>query len=145
MMKTKTMNMTKRYSELVKLPTFKERYEYLKLNGVVGKETFGFDRYMNQTFYKSPEWKRIRDAVIIRDGGCDLGITGHDIYGKIIIHHMNPIIPDDIINRSDILLDPEYLIATTNETHQAIHYGDETLLIKEPVKRFSGDTCPWKR
>lgn len=139
------MSIIKRYSELVKLTTFKERYEYLRLNGVVGKETFGFDRYMNQAFYKSPEWKRVRDIVIIRDSGCDLGIVGREIYGKIIIHHMNPILPEDIRDRSDILLDPEYLITTVNDTHLAIHYGDDNMLLKEPVERFPGDMCPWRK
>lgn len=139
------MSIIKRYSELVKLTTFKERYEYLRLNGVVGKETFGFDRYMNQAFYKSPEWKRVRDIVIIRDSGCDLGIVGHEIYGKIIIHHMNPILPEDIRDRNDILLDPEYLITTVNDTHLAIHYGDDNMLLKEPVERFPGDTCLWRK
>lgn len=143
--RTKQMSIIKRYSELVKLTTFKERYEYLRLNGVVGKETFGFDRYMNQAFYKSPEWKRVRDIVIIRDSGCDLGIVGREIYGKIIIHHMNPILPEDIRDRNDILLDPEYLITTVNDTHLAIHYGDDNMLLKEPVERFPGDMCPWKK
>ena len=100
------------YSELIKLPTFKERYEYLRLGGRVGEDTFGFDRYLNQAFYKSEEWKSIRDHVIIRDNGCDLGIEGHEIFGRILIHHMNPIRKEDIINRSDILLNPEYLICT---------------------------------
>lgn len=139
------MSIIKRYSELARLTTFKERYEYLRLNGVVGKETFGFDRYMNQAFYKSPEWKRVRDIVIIRDSGCDLGIVGREIYGKIIIHHMNPILPEDIRDRSDILLDPEYLITTVNDTHLAIHYGDDHMLLKEPIERFPGDMCPWKK
>ena len=141
------MNTTKCYSELVKLPTFQERYEYLRLNGVVGKETFGFDRYMNQTFYRSKEWRRIRNIVIARDFGCDLGIEGREIPGKvrIIIHHMNPILPDDIEGRNDLILDPEYLITTIHDTHLAIHYGDDHMLLQEPVVRFPGDTCPWHR
>lgn len=138
------MESIKCYSELVRLPTFEERYRYLRLSGSVGKETFGFDRYMNQAFYRSPEWKRIRDVVIIRDNGCDLGIAGHDIFGRIIIHHMNPIRPEDIRWRSDLLLNPDYLITTIHETHQAIHYGDEDLLVVAPIQRAKNDTCPWK-
>ena len=132
------------YSELVLLPTFEERFQYLRLDGVVGQETFGFDRYMNQYFYRSKEWRRVRDIVIARDAGCDLGIPGREIFGRIVIHHMNPIRPEDIRSRSDILLNPEYLIATVHETHQAIHYGDETLLITAPIPRERNDTCPWK-
>lgn len=133
------------YSELMLLPTFQARYQYLRLNGEVGKETFGFDRYMNQFFYRSPEWRRVRDFVITRDEGCDLGILGREIFGRIVIHHMNPIRPEDIRNRSDLLLDPEYLITTIHDTHLAIHYGDEHLLLQEPVERRPNDTCPWKR
>ena len=116
----------------------------MRLDGVVGQETFGFDRYMNQYFYRSKEWRRVRDIVIARDAGCDLGIPGHEIFGRVLIHHMNPIRPEDIRSRSDILLNPEYLIATVHETHQAIHYGDETLLITAPIPRERNDTCPWK-
>ena len=133
------------YSELMLLSTFQARYQYLRLNGEVGKETFGFDRYMNQFFYRSPEWRRVRDFVITRDEGCDLGIPGREIFSRIIIHHMNPIRPEDIRNRSDLLLDPEYLITTIHDTHLAIHYGDEHLLLQEPVERRPNDTCPWKR
>ena len=133
------------YSELMLLPAFQARYKYLRLNGEVGKETFGFDRYMNQFFYRSPEWRRVRDFVITRDEGCDLGIPGREIFGRIVIHHMNPIRPEDIRNRSDLLLDPEYLITTIHDTHLAIHYGDEHLLLQEPVERRPNDTCPWKR
>ena len=133
------------YSELMLLPTFQARYQYLRLNGEVGKETFGFDRYMNQFFYRSPEWRRVRDFVITRDEGCDLGIPGREIFGRIVIHHMNPIRPEDIRNRSELLLDPEYLITTIHDTHLAIHYGDEHLLLQEPVERRPNDTCPWKR
>lgn len=117
----------------------------MRLDGTVGKETFGFDRFLNQAFYRSKEWKSVRDFVIIRDGGHDLGIAGYDIYGKIYIHHMNPILPKDIETGSDFLLNPEYLIATTHDTHNAIHYGDETLLIKTPIERSRNDTCPWKQ
>lgn len=134
----------RRYSELALLPTFKKRYEYLRLCGVVGEETFGFDRYMNQFFYRSPEWRKVRDEVIARDCGCDLGIPGRDIFDRIIIHHMNPIRPEDIRNRSGLILDPEFLIVTSHRTHQAIHYGDEGLLVKDEIVRFKNDTCPWK-
>lgn len=132
------------YSELITLPTFIERYQYLKLNGRVGEDTFGFDRYLNQIFYQSKEWRSIRDYVITRDNGCDLGITGHEIYGRILIHHMNPITADDILKRSDLLLNPEYLICTIKNTHDAIHYSDESLLITDPIERSKNDTCPWK-
>lgn len=132
------------YSELVLLPTFLERYLYLRLGGAVGQETFGFDRYMNQFFYRSPEWKRVRNEVIIRDLGCDLGIEGREIQGRVIIHHMNAISPEDIRSRSELLLDPEYLITTIHTTHLAIHYGDESLLIQAPIQRARNDTCPWK-
>lgn len=134
----------KTYSELITLPTFEERYHYLKLGGKVGEETFGFDRYLNQSFYRSAEWKSIRDYVIVRDNGCDLGMEGHEIYSRILIHHMNPITKDDILNRSEFLLDPEYLICVTKNTHDAIHYGDEGLLIIAPIVRSKNDTCPWK-
>jgi hypothetical protein len=133
------------YDELIKLPTFKERYEYLKLDGRVGEETFGFDRYINQIFYKSEEWLAIRDYVISRDGGCDLGIPEREIIDDcIIVHHMNPITKEDILNRSEFLLDPKYLITTIDNTHKAIHYSNEKLIQDEPVERFKNDTCPWK-
>ena len=135
----------KTYSELIELPTFIERYRYLRLSGRVGKDTFGFDRYLNQNFYRSIEWKRVRDQVIVRDNGCDLGIEDRQIAGKILIHHMNPITDKDILNLTDILLNPEYLICVSHITHNAIHYGDESLLITEPTVRTKYDTCPWKR
>lgn len=135
----------KTYSELITLPTFEERYRYLRLGGRVGEETFGFDRYLNQAFYKSDEWRSIRDYVIIRDNGCDLGIEGREIHGRILIHHMNPISIDDIVKRTKYLLDPEYLISTVKNTHDAIHYGDEGLLITVPRERTKNDTCPWRR
>lgn len=139
------MTMTIRtYSELITIPTFEERYKYLKIGGKVGEETFGFERYLNQEFYKSYEWQSIRRQVIVRDLGCDLGIEGREIHGKIIVHHMNPITIDDIVSASDFLLNPEYLICTLKSTHDAIHYGDESLLIKAPVERMKNDTCPWK-
>ena len=134
------------YSELSKLKTFRERYEYLKLDGIVGEETFGFDRYINQMFYKSEEWKRIRNYVITRDNGCDLGIQDRKIVDSVIlVHHMNPITKEDIINKNEILLDPEYLITTIKPTHDAIHYGDESLLAEDLIIRSKNDTCPWKR
>lgn len=138
--------MLRTYTELSKLKTFEERFEYLRLNGRVGKETFGFDRIFNQVFYKSDEWLAVRDFVIIRDNGCDLGVEGYDINGqRILIHHMNPISLEDIEKRTEILMNPEYLITTIHNTHQAIHYGDENLLIKLPRERTKNDTCPWKR
>ena len=134
----------KTYSELSRLATFEERYNYLRLNGFVGKETFGFDRYLNQVFYKSSKWRSIRDFVIVRDNGCDLGIEGREIHGRIIIHHMNPITIQDITQQTEFLLDPEFLISTVHETHNAIHYGDTNLLIRDPVERKRNDTCPWR-
>lgn len=136
--------MIRTYSELSQLKTFKERYEYLRLGGIVGNDTFGFDRYLNQIFYKSKEWKDIRRFVIIRDNGCDLGIDGYEIHGTILIHHMNPICIEDILKRSDILLNPEYLITTVLSTHNAIHYSDDSQLITAPVERSKNDTCPWR-
>lgn len=136
----------KTYSELSKLVTFDERFQYLKLKGFVGKETFGFDRIFNQLFYRSAEWKRVRNLVIVRDNGCDLGIDGCDIYGNsIIIHHMNPISLDDIENHTDYLLNPEFLITTIHRTHNAIHYGDDRLFSREPIIRKANDMVPWKR
>lgn len=134
------------YEELVKLPTFEERYEYLKIGGKVGEDTFGFDRYLNQTLYKSKEWQSVRNYVITRDNGCDLGVPGHEILDdKILVHHMNPITKEDILNRSDFLFNPNYLISTIHNTHNAIHYGDDSLLsIEEPVVRTKNDTCPWR-
>lgn len=132
------------YSELITLPTFEERFKYLQLNGQVGESTFGFDRYMNQVFYRSQKWKSIRDFVIIRDCGCDLGVEGYDIHGKIIIHHMNPLSMRDIETESDFLLNPDFLICTTHNTHNAIHYGDEKLLVTAPIERTKNDTCPWR-
>lgn len=133
------------YSELLKFKTFEDRYNYLRLDGMVCKETFGFDRYLNQNFYKSNEWLSVRDFVIIRDNGCDLGVEGYEIHGKILIHHMNPILKKDLEEKSDYLLNPEYLISTTHSTHNAIHYGDGDLLSCNPVLRIKNDTCPWKQ
>ena len=133
------------YSELITLPTFEERFKYLQLGGKVGEDTFGHDRYLNQMFYTSDEWRRIRRDVIVRDNGCDLGIQDREIHGLIIIHHMNPITIEDIINRSEFLHNPEYLISTVKNTHDAIHFSDERILITDPIERRPNDTCPWKR
>lgn len=133
------------YSELITLPTFEERFRYLQLGGKVGEDTFGHDRYLNQMFYTSDEWRRIRRDVIVRDNGCDLGIQDREIHGLIIIHHMNPITIEDIINRSEFLLNPEYLISTVKNTHDAIHFSDERILITDPIERRPNDTCPWKK
>lgn len=138
-------NSIRTYTELSKLNTFKERYEYLRLDGNVSEETFGFDRILNQKFYRSAEWKRIRDEVIVRDLGCDLGIEGYDINTKIYIHHMNPITKMDLIDQTEFLLNPEYLICCSFNTHQAIHYGSEDLTPQDPVVRTKNDTCPWKK
>lgn len=135
--------MIRSYSDLISFPTFRERYNYLRLNGAVGEETFGWERYLNQGFYKSDKWKRVRDEVIIRDNGCDLGVDGYEIQGKIYVHHLNPISERDIVNVSEFLCDPEYLICTSFNTHQAIHFGDENLLVMDPVERTPGDTKLW--
>lgn len=135
------------YSELRRLSTFEDRYHYLRLSGIVGESTFGFDRYLNQMFYQSGEWKMTRNRVIIRDNGCDLGIEGREIQGSIIIHHMNPVPVEELRFRGynfEDLLDPEYLISTVLNTHNAIHYGDERLLLKDPIERTHNDTCPWR-
>jgi hypothetical protein len=134
------------YSELITIPSFIERYRYLRLGGRVGEQTFGFDRYLNQVFYSSdPEWLAVRRKVILRDNGCDLGIEDREIFNRIIVHHMNPITKEDLIYRTKFLLDPEYLISTIKNTHDAIHYGDESLLLAEPIIRTKNDTCPWRR
>lgn len=132
------------YSELIKLPTFEERFAYLRLDGEVGATTFGSDRYLNQLFYRSAEWRKIRDFVIIRDNACDLAVEGYDLAGLILIHHMNPISVEDILRHSAFLIDPEFLICTSSPTHNAIHYGSEALLPRGPVERIQNDTCPWK-
>ena len=137
--------MLRTYSELSRLQTFRERFEYLRLDGIVGAETFGFDRYLNQVFYNSDEWKAVRKTVIIRDNGCDLGMDGYDIHGKIIVHHMNPFSIDDVLHRKEELLNPEFLISTVLNTHNAIHYGDESLLPSTPIVRTKNDTCPWRK
>ena len=133
------------YSELIALPTFEERYLYLRLGGEVGKDTFGFDRYIYQTFLHTQEWKRFRRDIILRDNGCDLGVEDREIQGLITVHHLNPITMEDVVNRSDFLLNPEYVICTSDITHKAIHYGDDNLLIKAPIERYANDTCPWRK
>lgn len=140
------MNKLRCYSDLIQYSTFEDRLRYLELHGVVGEDTFGFDRYINQKFYKSPEWRRVRDFVIVRDNGCDLGVKWYDIGDRIIVHHMNPLTLDDINNSSDFLLNPEYLICVSKDTHDIIHYGfssDRYSKSKEPIDRKPGDTKLW--
>ena len=132
------------YRELSRLKTFDERFEYLKIGGFVGESTFGFERYLNQTLYNSSKWRRLRNQIIIRDNGCDLGVEGYEIQGIIIVHHMNPISVDDLKDFSDDIFNPEYLICVSLTTHNAVHYGDKSLIPQEPVERRPGDTCPWK-
>lgn len=134
------------YTDLSRLTTYADRFDYLMLKGLVGKNTFGFDRYLNQQFYRSEEWRRIRDLVILRDNACDLGLPGYEIFGTIHIHHMNPILPGDIINASDYLLNIDYLICVSPETHNAIHYGSKNYVdSKDFVVRFKNDHCPWRK
>lgn len=134
------------YSELIKLPTFIDRFNYLSLKGTVAEETFGFDRYLNQRFYTSREWRQLRNKIIVRDNGCDIGIPGHEIFDYIVIHHMNPLSVNDIIDSSDYLLNPEYLICVSKPTHNAIHYGDESLIAPiDLIERKPNDTCPWRK
>jgi hypothetical protein len=139
-----TSSQSKSYSELSRLRTFQERFEYLKLGGFVGRETFGYDRYINQQFYKSPEWRRVRRNVILRDQGCDLGVEGYDIFGRVLIHHINPITLEDLEERSPIAYSMDNLICVSHATHEAIHYSDYDILPQDPVERFPNDTCPWK-
>jgi hypothetical protein len=134
---------TRSYSELRLLSSFEERFDYLSLRGEVGRSTFGFDRWLNQRFYRSWEWKHVRNLVIYRDDGCDLGIPGYEIHAQLMIHHMNPVTPEDLQSGEDWILDPEYLITTTHRTHNAIHYGDQSLIRKPPVERQPGDTRLW--
>ena len=133
------------YSELITLPTFEERYRYLKLGGKIGVETFGYDRYLNQILYNSPEWKTFRHKMIIRDNGCDLAMEGFEIYGMILLHHINPISVEDVLRRDPKIFDPENVVSTVLNTHNAIHYGDESLLMLSPTPRVANDTCPWRR
>ena len=137
--------MSKTYSELIAIPKYEDRFRYLQLQGAVGKDTFGYDRYLNQVLYNSQEWKRFRNEIIVRDNGCDLAFEGYDIHGRILVHHINPITVNDVTNRSPLVFDPENVICVTHNTHNAIHYGDESLLITAPIERTRNDTCPWKR
>lgn len=133
------------YRELIQMPTLKERFRYLKLSGAVGKATFGYDRYLNQNFYRSQDWKRLRNEIIVRDDGCELGLEDHPIAGRIFIHHMNPIDDGDIINSTEYLMNPDYLICVSHDMHNAIHYGNEDILrAKDFIPRTPNDTCPWK-
>lgn len=134
---------TKTFSELIKLKSFEERYAYLRLIGIVGESTFGFDRFLNQSLYSSNAWKKVRDTVIVRDNGCDLSLVGYEIHGRVIVHHMNPISIEDIERGKDSILDPEFLVCVSHKTHLAIHYGDESLLPQNPIIRQAGDTSPW--
>lgn len=137
--------MIRRYSELITIPTFDGRFDYLKLSGRVGRATFGYDRYFNQEFYSSREWRDIRREVIVRDNGCDLGIDGFEVPERIVIHHMNPVTKDDILKEDwDYLINPEFLISVSFRTHEAIHFGDKRLLPRIPIERKPGDTCPWR-
>lgn len=133
------------YADLIQLQSFEERFEYLKLGGVVGRETFGLDRYLNQLFYQSDEWRSVRDQIIVRDNGCDLGMKGFEIHGPITVHHINPLSQKDILEHSDLLLNPNYLISTTASTHKAVHYGDKNQLLLLPNERSRNDTCPWRK
>lgn len=137
--------MIRTYSEMIQFDSFIDRFNYLKLDGAIGRDTFGFDRYLNQIFYKLPEWLEARDKVIIRDNGCDLGVEGREIYKGIIIHHMNVVTKEDIINHNPILFDPDFLVTTYLRTHNAIHYGDARNLVSEPIIRTKNDTIPWRR
>ena len=133
------------YTELAKMPTFMERYQYLRLNGKIGEELFGYTRYLNQVFYQSERWRKVRRQVIIRDKGCDLGVDGYDIFGTVYVHHMNPITLEQLRNDDPMLLDPEFLISVSRRTHDAITLGDELLLPSAPIIRRPNDTCPWKQ
>lgn len=134
---------TRTYSELVQFETFEERFRYLKLKGILGDATFGFDRWINQRFYKSQEWNQIRMQIIVRDNGCDLAVPGYEIGAELLVHHMNPLRPSELIHGSSSILDPEFLILTSLPTHNAIHYGDESLLPRGPIVRVPGDTTLW--
>ena len=140
-----TRTMSKSYSELIALPTYLERYRYLRIGGKVGQETFGYDRYLNQILYTSDEWRSFRNDIIVRDKGCDLGCAGYELHSRIIVHHINPITVEDVLNRDPKVFDPENVICVSHNTHQAIHYGDETMLPQLPVERTRNDTCPWRQ
>lgn len=133
------------YKELVSIKNYLDRYKYLRLGGAVGQETFGFERYLNQKFYRTDEWRKVRDYVIVRDNGCDMAFDGREIHSRILIHHLNPVMPNDILERESWILDPEFLVCVCKQTHDAIHYGDESLLLLDPVIRTKNDTCPWRK
>ena len=135
----------KTYSECMQLPTFLERFRYLQIGGYVGKETFGYDRYLNQILYRTPEWKSFRRDMILRDNGCDLACEGYEIHGNILVHHINPITVEDVVNRNPCIFDPDNVICTSLNTHNAVHYSDETILVTEPIVRKPHDTCPLKQ
>lgn len=139
-----TTRTIKSYSELMSLPTFMERYQYLRIGSKIGEATFGYDRYLNQILYTSREWRRFRDQIIVRDNGCDLGCPDRELRERIIVHHINPITVEDVINRNPMVFDPENVICVSHNTHEAIHYGDEDLLVKNPIERKPNDTCPWR-
>lgn len=136
--------MIRTYSELIRIPTFKDRFEYLKLNGDVGESTFGFDRYLNQIFYRSKEWRQLRNEIIVRDNACDMALNGHELFDKIIIHHMNPITQEAIVHRDETILDPDYLVCVSPITHNAIHYGSFELINNNYTERKPGDTLLWR-
>lgn len=140
-----TKIITRTYSEAISIPTFLGRYQYLQIGGTIGEETFGYDRYLNQTLYRSAEWKRFRRDMIIRDGGQDLACDGYEVVGKIILHHIDPITPQDVLRRNPKIFDPENVICVSLNTHNAIHYGDESLLMLDPIIRTENDTCPWRQ
>ena len=142
-MKTTTGNI-RTYSEMITLKTYEERFDYLKIGGRVGLETFGYDRYLNQILYNTKQWKKFRQEIIIRDNACDLACEGYEINYRILVHHINPITVEDIINRNPMIFDPENAITTTHRTHNAIHYGDKNLLVLQPMERTPNDTCPWR-
>ena len=142
-MKTTTGDI-RTYSEMITLKTYEERFDYLKIGGQVGLETFGYDRYLNQILYNTKQWKKFRREIIIRDNACDLACEGYEINYRILVHHINPITVEDIINRNPMIFDPENAITTTHRTHNAIHYGDKNLLILQPMERTPNDTCPWR-
>lgn len=135
----------KSYSELITIPTYIERFRYLKLSGKVGAQTFGYDRYLNQVLYHSAEWKRFKNGIILRDNGCDLGCEGYEIFARALVHHINPITVEDVLRRDPKVFDPENVITTVLNTHNAIHYGDESLIFSGSLERKPNDTCPWKR
>lgn len=144
MMMKMTSGKIRTYSEMIALPTYEERFDYLKLDGKVGKETFGYDRYLNQVLYNTEQWKKFRREIIIRDNACDLACEGYEINYRILVHHINPITVEDIVNRNPMIFDPENVVTTTHQTHNAIHYSDKSLLITKPIERTRNDTCPWR-